>query len=261
MGVTWELEGRPYTDVPVQSLGALTMIYGLFLVWVGTNAQEMADIQHRYIPIYLNYRACLVFVAGLGIIVPSLVALDVAFEKGSTPVGYGLDGRNFKEASKAITFLALEPIAGSLETSWPFIAGWCLFGLTAFMPFGNGFTVQKLFVLLISFMVGPVYGLKVLPAYWTSEPEEYRKWTYIYYSLMVFLCTSIGIDGETTLIMAMIGAVLILFGQHLDMLEKKRGKVWVEHRQVNPKSVVFGYGHPIYIFGWILVCLAMAIPM
>eukprot|EP00934_Nitzschia_sp_Nitz4_P005880 Nitzschia sp. Nitz4//scaffold358_size24170//1680//3175//NITZ4_008428-RA/size24170-augustus-gene-0.43-mRNA-1//1//CDS//3329548993//5870//frame0 len=262
MGLTFDMAGEPYLNVPVQSLGPLTFIFGLFLVLAGTNGQAYAYLQNVYIPIYVGYRSILVFVAGLVIIVPSLLALDMAFDQGSAVASsYSLSGNSMREASRSITFMTLEPVAASLETPWLFLFGWVFLGVTAFMPFGFGFTLQKLFASLLCVMVGGVYGLLVLPAYWKADKKEYQKWTYVYYILKILLCTAIGFGGTNELIMAVFGAILIFVGQSWEMSEKKKGNAWLESQQENPNTVVFGYGHPIYIVGWILFCLAMAVPM
>jgi hypothetical protein len=262
MGVSWEIEGKPSYDICVQSLGALTLLFGFFLLWVGTNALLMADFVSAYIPIYLNYRAWLVFVAGLIIIVPSLLALDLAFDEGSEPVEYWLNGQVFGEAFKKFTMVTLEPFAKALETPFFFMTGWLLLGLCSFMPFGGGFSVQKLFACLLPIAIGPVYGLKVVPAYWNADAVEYRKWTYVYYALMVCFFTSIGAHGEAPLIMSMLGAIFIVIGQHVEMIERKRGNWWLQERSVNPDPIsAFGFGHPTYLVGWIMLCLGMSIPM
>ena len=77
----------------------------------------------------------------------------------------------------------------------------------------------------------------------------------------VFLFTTVGVGGEGALIASMTGVILILLGQHIDMLEKKRGKTWLSEGEVNPHEVAFGYAHPVYVMGWLLLCMAMAIPM
>lgn len=269
MGLSWEMEGKPSSEVRSQSLGALTLMFGFFLVWVGTNATAYdAESFQPYVPIYVNYRAWLVFVSALVIIVPSTAALHFAFDQGSKPVEivekagiFKLDGSTLISASKSIAWFSAEPFAAFLETPWPLFTGWMLFGLCAFMPFGGGFTIQKLISCTLGFLIGTTYTFRVLPAYWKGVAGEYKKWLYVYYVFFVFLFTTVGVGGEGALIASMTGVILILLGQHIDMLEKKRGKTWLSEGEVNPHEVAFGYAHPVYVMGWLLLCMAMAIPM
>lgn len=269
MGVTWDFDGKPATRVSPQHLGALSFIFGFFLIWIGTNAVQYIDgaVAYTFVPIYLNYRTWFVFVSGLFIIVPANLALDYAFDTGSKPVEflggwlYRLDGSTFKEASKEFPYFSLEYFAVILESPWLLVSGWILFGLSAFMPFGAGFSTQKLFACVVGCLIGIVYGLQVLPAYWNGDLALYKRWNYVYYSLTVLLFTAIGIDGQGPLISSMIGVFLILLGQYFEMLEKKRGKFWIQNGESNPREFAFSYGNPTQVLGWIILCMGMSIPM
>ena len=269
MGITWEVQGRPATDVSPHHLGALCLLYGFFLIWVGTNAVQYEEglVVGVYVPLYLNYRSWFVFISGLFIIVPANLALDFAFDNGSQPVDhlvdgwlYKLDGSTFKEISSNFPYFS-QGIGAVVETPWLLIGGWIFFGICAFMPFGNGFTMQKLMASIVASLIGLVYALQVLPAYWRADLPAYKRWNYVYYSGMVILFTSIGLDGSAPLISSMVGVFFILLGQYFEMLEKKRGKFWIQQGQTNPREVAFSYGNPIHVLGWIILCMGMAIPM
>jgi hypothetical protein len=203
----------------------------------------------------------LTFVAAFVIIIPSLLALDLAFDEGSEPVGYSLDGRTFVEASKKVTVVTLEPFARVLETPIFFMTGWVLLGLCSFMPFGGGFTWQKLFTCILPIVIGAVYAVLVLPAFWNADLPKFKRWRNVYYVLMVLLFTSVGVHGGAPLIMSMFGVFFVLLGQHFDMLERKRGAWWLQEREINPNPTAFGIGQPIYLIGWILLCLSISIPI
>jgi len=244
------------------------MILGFFLIWVGTNACVYDSYADLYIPIHLNYRGWFVFIATFFVIIPAIMALDFAFDQGSKPIGYDdygilfeLDGKTFEKMARSIPFPAAEHFAGFLETPWIVVSGWTFFGLCAFMPFGGGFTAQKFFACLLAILIGIVYGLCVLPSYWNGELKSYRGWSYVYFAFMMFLFTSIGVDGQYPLITSIMGVIMILLGQHVDMLEKKRGKYWLQGGESNPHEIAFGYGHPLYVLGWLLLSMAMSIPM
>ena len=269
MGLSWEMEGKPASKVYSQCLVALTLILGFFLVWIGTNATVYsADAVAACVPIYVNYRGFLVFVSALAIIVPSTAALDFAFAEGSKPVEIGqritiviLDGSTFARLAESITWISAEPLFKFLETPWPLLTGWLLFGLCAFMPFGQRLNIQQVIACVLASLVGIVYAFRVLPVYWNGNLVEYKKWNYVYYGLMVFLFTTIGVHGQGALVSSMTGAILILLGQYLDMSEKKRGTSWIHQGEENRHEVSFGYGHPVYVVGWLLLCMAMTIPM
>lgn len=265
MGVSWDLEGVPSSNIVCQSLGTLALLFGVFLFWIGTNAIREVDFNVPgtilYFPIYTNYKGVLAFVAAFVLIIPSLLALDLAFDEGSEPNGFSLDGRTFVEASKQVTAVTLEPFAGLVETPVFFLLGWTLLGLCAFMPFGEGFTIQKIFMCIIPIGIGGVYSLKLLPAYWKADQVEFKTWRNAYHLLMIFLSVATGVGGGAPLLMSMFGVFFILLGQHLDMLERKRGTWWLQERELNPHPTVFGIGQPIYLLGWMFLCLSMAIPV
>lgn len=268
MGTTWELEGQPATDISSQNLGALTMILGFFLLWIGTNANDFEYDSSLFIPIHLDYRAWFVFVAAFAVIIPGVTALDFAFDQGSEPIAYDekerfmrLDGKTFENAFASVPYFSAEHLVAFLETPWIVVTGWAFFGLCAFLPFGGKFTAQKFFACFICVIIGTIYGLRILPAYWRGDLIQYRWWTYVYYAFMVFLFTTIGVDGEVPLICSMLGVIMLLLGEHISMLEKKKGKYWLHQAESNPRGTAFGCGNPLYVFGWLLLCMAMASPM
>lgn len=267
MGITWEQEGKPASEVASQHFGAMTLILAFYFIWVGTNGIAMDGVVGSYVPIFMDYRAWLVFVAAFGIIVPSSMALDFAFDQGSKPIPlafgdmYKLDGRTCREIAGRFPYFSAGPIGEWMETPWPLFGGWMLFGLCAFMPFGNGASFQKTMAFIICCMIGVVYTARLLPAYWNRD-AGYKRWTYFYYAGMVFLFTAIGVDGQGPLVASMVGAILVLLGQHVELFEKKKGKYWIQQGEDSPRpEVAYSIGHPVYVLGWLLLCLGMSIPM
>ena len=110
------------------------LIFGLYLLWIGLNAVELNG-NGFYIPIYTGPKAWFTFIAGLGIIVPSIIALDYAFEGGSEPLDFSLNGNTIIEATKQVTIFGKEynfaPAARSLETPYVLLFGWLLLGFSA----------------------------------------------------------------------------------------------------------------------------------
>ncbi|KAL3924370.1 MAG: hypothetical protein SGILL_001085, partial [Bacillariaceae sp.] len=89
MGITWDTEGKPKSasKILVQNLGTPLLFWGVLLYWVGTNVVRMADLNQTYLPIWTTVsRSWCVFIAGMLLIFPAHMALDLAFDQGSQPV-------------------------------------------------------------------------------------------------------------------------------------------------------------------------------
>jgi hypothetical protein len=265
MGISWEMEGKPSSDVTPHNFGALTLILAGYLIWIGTNATFLDGFLDVYIPIYMGYRAWFAFFAAFFIVIPSTVVLDFAFAQGAAPIPlafgiYQLDGKACRSLVESLLFPNLGFLGEYMETPWPLLCGWFLFGLSSFMPFGNGLSFQNTITFLICCAVGTIYATRLLPAYWNRE-VEYKKWTYAYYAGMVCLMVAIGVGGQGALIPSMLGGIFILLGHHVQMSEKKKGNHWIEYGVEKPQpEVVYGLGHPIHVIGWLLLCLGMSIP-
>ena len=262
MGITWDLEGKPNTQIAVQNLGPLIFLFGIFLFWVGTNGVADADLLSKHVPIYITPRAWMAFISGCMIIVPSSLALEFAFDEGSESLGYRLDGMTFKGFDESLPLIVLGPFARAIESPLFYMIGWLLFGLSSFLPFGySGFSFQKLFSMLICVAIGVVDSALLQPAFWSADDAEYEKYSYVYYCLFAWLATCIGIQGGAPLALSVFGAMCIAGGQKLMLNSRKRGDGWLHNRSLNPTPSVYGLGHPIFVVGWILLCLAMSIPM
>jgi hypothetical protein len=260
MGISWDYIAQPNQDIVFNNGSFFMLIFGLYMLWIGFNAVRIQDHDGAYLPINTGVRAWFTFIAGMGIIVPSFIALEYAFERGSTPVGlYGLNGDTFAHLSKSVTFYDLESAFRVLETPSIFIFGWVMLGFSAFMPFKD-FELRQLYVFFLGVTIGPIYALLVLPAYWNGNREDYMKFMYAYCILMISLAIAIGLNGGASLIMSVVSVILILLGQYLDFSEQKRGKAWLEDRKVNENLSIFGIGNPLFIVGWILLCHGLSLP-
>eukprot|EP00536_Pseudo-nitzschia_multiseries_P002803 jgi/Psemu1/283975/fgenesh1_pg.39_\ len=277
MGHTWFIEGKPKAtaNIMIQNLGPMLLIFGVFLLWVGTNSVAMADLSQSYLPFWTeSMRGCFVFIAGMAMIVPGELAMELAFDQGSQPVVpgykdtyvYKLDGTTFAALAREHSArFNLEWVARFLETPLLGSLGWFLMGLCSFMPFGvRDPTFQKFFAMLVCFAIPVVqYGL-LIPAFWRSDLEEYRKWNRAYIGLMISLAVAIGLASGIAILLSFFGVALILSGHRKDFYdERKRGYLWVTQPSptVNPNPQVYGLGRPLYLLGWILLCAAMSVPM
>lgn len=276
MGHTWFLEGKPKadSDLLVHNMGPILLIFGVFLFWAGTNAVAMADLNQSYIPFWTtNPRGWCVFIAGMVFIVPGQLAMDLAFDQGSLPVTpgfrdmyvYKLDGNTFAAlARENITRFDLVWMARLLETPLLGTIGWFLMGLSNFMPFGvRDPTLQKFLSMNLCFAIPVVQFFLVNPALWRSDGKDYEKWQKVSYGLFLALFIAIALSGAMALAMALLGIGLIVSGQRKNMHdERRRGILWLkESPTVNPKPQVFGLGQALFILGWIMLCIAMSVPM
>eukprot|EP00173_Palmaria_palmata_P002219 Plantae.Rhodophyta-Palmaria_palmata.ctg23843.p1 GENE.Plantae.Rhodophyta-Palmaria_palmata.ctg23843~~Plantae.Rhodophyta-Palmaria_palmata.ctg23843.p1 ORF type:complete len:215 (-),score=11.60 Plantae.Rhodophyta-Palmaria_palmata.ctg23843:41-634(-) len=194
-------------------------------------------------------------------VIPAWSALNYAFDQGSEPSTWAsLDGRTFAKMSADNASVAMGPIARLVETPMLFCFGWVLLGATAFFPW-EGATIQRSLGCTLPCLIGVLYAFKINPAYWAADTSDYKRWNYVFYGLMAGFATTVGVQGGDELILAMLGVVLILVGRHVDMLERRRGTWWLKERAINPNPTAYGYGQPVYLVGWILLSLAVAVPM
>jgi hypothetical protein len=280
MGITWDREGKPQSrsQVFVQNAATPLLVLGVFLFWIGTNVVLMADLNQTYLPIWTTEsRSWCVFLASMLLIVPAHMALDFAFDQGSQPIAvlerlnlYRLDGSTFTRLLSDIRWVPAAFVATILESTIWLFWGWALMALTCFLPFGvTELTIQQLCAMTICFVMEPVYGSFVLPALWKGDSASFSRWTFVYYGLMVLWATSIGIDGGIALLLSVVGVLLVLVGHRWDLYERKRGIPWLSTNigdtsvnttpETSPQA--YGIGQPLGIVGWILLCLAMSIPM
>jgi hypothetical protein len=74
------------------------------------------------------------------------------------------------------------------------------------------------------------------------------------------LAIELGFSGGIRLGLSLPGAILIIAGQKTVFGDRKRGDDWMETQEVNPNPIVYSYGEPLFMTGWILMSLVMSIP-
>jgi hypothetical protein len=257
LGKLWDLEGKPNYDVCYQNVGGHMLVYSLFLLWVGTSAVPVAEFHMTYIPFFLTARSLVVILTVALLLVPALLAIEYAFDKGSEAVegSYGLDGITFTQ------MLGNKTQAEIIEGPTLIILSWLVLAVCCFMPFTGGLTIRRAAAAVFCIAIGLVYTLKLLPAFHAAQTEEFRKSFYIYCGLLVVLTLAVGINAAATHFLCAFGAGLILIGQGLSMYDRRRGEAWIYHKAVNPKPVMFSISQPFYMLGWILLSVALAVPM
>lgn len=279
MGISWDSEGKPKrsSEVYVQNLATPLLLLGVLLFWIGTNVVLMADLNMTYLPIWTTVsRSWCVFLAGMLLIVPAHMALDFAFDQGSQAVAvnetlhlYKLDGSTFTSLLANVRWVPEAFVATVLESPIWLALGWTLMALTCFLPFGvTELTIQQFCSMAICIAMPPVYGMFVLPALWRGDLAGFTRWSYGYYGLMVLWATSIGISGGIALLLSVIGVLFVLVGHRWDLYERKRGMPWLAVSMGDANELAlkiipqaYGIGQPLNVIGWVLLCLAMSIPM
>ena len=154
----------------------------------------------------------------------------------------------------------VEPLARTLETPFISILGWMVLAFTMYLPF-DVFNLKIFFSSLLAATAGLFYNLMVLPTYWTGNLQDHNKFVYVYSAMMISMGIVLGLNSVPTAIMSVMGTILILLGQFLDLLEQKKGRFWLQERIDNPTLSLFGVGQPLLVFGWILLCQAVALPI
>jgi hypothetical protein len=163
-------------------------------------------------------------------------------------------------------------VAGVLESPTWLSLGWIMMAWTCFLPFGvTKVTIQQFCAMIICIAMVPVYANLVLPALWRGDLVSFSRWSYGYYGLMILWATSIGISGGIALLLSVVGMLFVLVGHRWDLYERKRGIPWLSTTNIGDTSntttletvlpQAYGIGQPLGIVGWILLCLAMSIPM
>ena len=257
MGKLWDLEGRPNYNICFQNFGGHMLVYAIFLLWVGTSAVPIAEYHMIYIPFYLSIRSLVVVLTISLILVPALLAIDYAFDSGSEPVegSYSLDGITFTH------LLGNKFEANIIEGPTLVILSWLALGVSCFIPFYGGLTVRRAASAVICVAIGLVYGLKLLPSFHNAFVDDFRKSVYLYFALLVSLSLALGINAGATRFLSAFGVALLFAGQGLSMHYRKKGETWVLNRAVHTKPVMFSIGQPSYMIGWIILALALAVPM
>lgn len=259
MGSVWDDIARPNKECSFNNGVMYLLVIGFYCLWVGLNAVE---VQRGYAPAYMplssGVRGWFAVLAGLGLVLPANIALEYAFEKDSEVTGDGLSGDVMTKLLSEAP-INVEPLARTLETPFISISGWMVLAFTMYLPF-DVFNLKIFFSSLLAATAGLFYNLMVLPTYWTGNLQDHNKFVFVYSAMMISMGIVLGLNSVPTAIMSVMGTILILLGQFLDLLEQKKGRFWLQERIDNPTLSLFGVGQPLLVFGWILLCQAVALP-
>lgn len=173
--------------------------------------------------------------------------MDYAHDEGAEWTGFGTDGTYFGRF---------------LESPIPFLSFWTLFGVASWLPLGNGpLTTRQWLIFLNCVAQGIVAGLLIQTALYKGDLAGKTRWSIPFVLLFLALAIEIGYGNPLALGLSLPGALLIIAGQKTVFGDRKRGDYWMETKEVNPNPIVYSYGEPLFMLGWLAMSLAMAIPM
>jgi len=78
--------------------------------------------------------------------------------------------------------------------------------------------------------------------------------------LFLALAAELGHKGGLQLVLSLPGAILIIAGQKTVFGDRKRGDYWMDTGNVNPNPIVYSYGEPLFMTGWLMMALVMSMP-
>ena len=246
MGDTWEQEGKPNPNPVVYNLGGPLFVTGWFFFWIGMASTDQVNGLFG-LPIHLTIRSALAFMSGCGM-VPIVMMLDYAHDEGAEYVGFGTDGRYWGRF---------------LETPIPFILAWTGLGISALLPYNFETTTTRQWIILANCILqGIDAGVLIQTALYEGDMARKNKWSLPFVILFLALAINVGIHGGVALALGLAGAILIIAGQKTVFGDRKRGDYFMQNNgKNNPNPIVYSFGEPLFMTGWILMAWAVSLPM
>lgn len=242
MGDTWESEGKPNPNPVVYNIGGPLFVFGWFLFWFGMAATS--DSSTSGLPLYFTWRSALAFLTGAGM-VPVVMFVDYAHDEGAEYTGWGTDGTYF----------------GTLEQPQWFIGAWTLFGFASLLPFEGSVSTLQWIILANCILQGIVAGILIQSALYKGDMAGKTRWSIPFVLLFLALAFELGHSNKCRLTLSLTGAIFIIAGQKTVFGNRKRGDYWMETGEVNPNPIVYSVGEPLFMTGWLMMSLVMAMPL
>lgn len=246
MGTSWEETGEPNPRPVVYNLGGPFFVLGWTLFWIAMASTDPSTADGGLL-LDLNLRTALAFIAGFGIVL-SVFTVDYAHDEGGKYVGFGTDGSH---------------VGRIPESPGPFIAMWVLFGLVAFIAPDNSIgeaSAPVLLLLLTCVVMGPYVGLGIQTTIYKANGPLMQKLAMGFVMLLLVLAVLIGWNGGVTaLVLAIVGVLLVAMSQAKLMMERKRGRYWIENGEPNPRPIVYSFGTLMFPTGWLITAWAISI--
>eukprot|EP00240_Pyramimonas_obovata_P000862 CAMPEP_0118927960 /NCGR_PEP_ID=MMETSP1169-20130426/5323_1 /TAXON_ID=36882 /ORGANISM="Pyramimonas obovata, Strain CCMP722" /LENGTH=574 /DNA_ID=CAMNT_0006869843 /DNA_START=228 /DNA_END=1952 /DNA_ORIENTATION=+ len=300
MGTAWEGSGVPNFHPIVYNMGGPLFVWGWFLFLLGVaSIPNLIDldsyddkIKHSffssmpmnnntigaaieydnpltgnngpyYIPLFCNWRTMLAFLGGCAM-VPVVGFLDFSHDEDGPWCGENM------ETPKAVfkkwwlgtdgTYFGL-----FLESPWPFVMAWSLFGFSSFFKLDNDIGVgwQEAAILVNCILQGVDAGILIQQNLYAGNMAGKQRFSLPFVLLFVLLAINIGSHWEWRAIaFSLPGAILIILGQKTVFGARKRGDYTMVHQAANPYNTVYVYtwGEVFFMMGWILICWGMSFP-
>ena len=153
-----------------------------------------------------------------------------------------------------------------LESPWPFVMAWSLFGFSCFLDIKNEFVVggQQVAILINCILQGVDAGILIQQNLYGGNLAGKTKFSMPFAMLFILLAINIGTSwGYRAMALSLPGAILIILGQKTVFGARKRGDYSMQNSgEANPynKVLVYTWGEVFFMMGWILICWGMAMP-
>ena len=293
MGTLWELSGKPNFHQIVYNMGGPLFVSGWFMLWLGTcGLPGVASPNNIYgpasavggangangavaagafantwfVPLFLNVRTLVAFFGGCGM-VPVVRWLDYSHDEDGPWCGENKEGKVFGKwwLGTDGTYFGL-----FLESPWPFVIMWTVYGFSAFLTFDNQLGVQtngvrEALLCLNCVLQGVDAGILIQANLYAGNMAGKSKFSKPFVLLFVSLAINIGYSaGWFGLALSLPGAILVILGQKTVFGHRKRGDYTMQNAgKANPYDNVnvYSWGEVFFMIGWILICWAMSLPL
>jgi hypothetical protein len=230
----------------VMNLGGPLLVWGLAWFWMGSNVVVGAP-DKWYLPLYLNgARTHLAFFGaafGLLVLWSTKYALDEAPPNLRQNVGFGIAHYFF---------------GAVWEIKIAMVLAWSLMGIAAFLPY-----LVTWYWPTITFLVIVTNGVAMSMLYEgalrSGHVASMKYWVRIQLGLLVFLSILLAAQTWVAMIVGLVAASCMVFGQYLLHHHCKRGHLWMETGQENKRPVVFSYGVLLTPLGFFLLAYAISL--
>eukprot|EP00440_Ansanella_granifera_P058569 gb/GFBE01063479.1/.p1 GENE.gb/GFBE01063479.1/~~gb/GFBE01063479.1/.p1 ORF type:complete len:519 (+),score=126.52 gb/GFBE01063479.1/:1-1557(+) len=270
MGTKWEESGKPNFHPIVYNMGGPLFVWGWFYLWLGSCglpgvASELniyPDFGKPYIPLFLNIRTLISFTFGCAM-VPVVRFLDYSHDEDGPWCGENSEGKVFGKwwLGTDGTYFGL-----FLESPWPFIISWVMYGFSAFWTFDNklAFSPRALVLLMNCLAQGIDAGILIQSNLYAGNMKGKQIFSLPFVILFVGLAINVGFGwGWIALALSFPGAILIILGQKTVFGARKRGDYTMKNNgKANPYGEVrvYSWGEVFFMMGWILICWGEALP-
>ena len=288
MGTLWEQSGKPNFHPIVYNMGGPLFVSGWFMLWLGTcglpgvaspnniygpasavgvNGTVAAGaFTNVFVPLFLNVRTLVAFFGGCGM-VPVVRWLDYSHDEDGPWCGENKEGKVFGKwwLGTDGTYFGL-----FLESPWPFVIMWTVYGLSAFLTFDNQLGVQtngvrEALLCLNCILQGVDAGILIQANLYAGNMAGKNKFSKPFVLLFFSLAINIGYSwGWIGLALSLPGAILVILGQKTVFGHRKRGDYTMQNAgKANPYDNVnvYSWGEVFFMIGWILICWAMSLPL